>query len=172
MMLSESTKESIVDLMKLYPEKRSALLPALHLAQAEVGYLPREIQNEVAELFGIDPNEVNAVVTFYDMFFEQPVGKHVVHVCKNVSCMLRGADGVIAKLCDHLHVKPRERTADGEFTIIPSECLGACDRAPMLLMDDQVIGPVKENEIEQIIENGRKGKGHPSPVSKFEVEHA
>ena len=77
LMLSEKTRQAILELQKLYPEKRSALIPALHLAQAEVGYLPRETQNEVAELFEIDPNEVNAVVTFYDMFFEKPVGKHL-----------------------------------------------------------------------------------------------
>jgi NADH-quinone oxidoreductase subunit E len=171
-MLSEKTKKSILDLQKIYPEKRSALIPALHLAQAEVGYLPKETQMEVATLFDIDPNEVNAVVTFYDMFFEKPVGKHLVHVCKNVSCMLRGADGLLEKLCDKLMVKPRETTVDGEFTVIPSECLGACDRAPMMIVDEKVVGPVQEGDLEQILEEARKGPGHIAPVQKLEVDHA
>ncbi len=137
-------KQAILELQKLYPEKRSALIPALHMAQAEVGYLPRETQNEVAELFDIDPNEVNAVVTFYDMFFEKPVGKHLIHVCKNVSCMLRGADSLLKNLCSKLNIEPGQTTEDGEFTVIPSECLGACDKAPMMLVDEEVMGPVKE----------------------------
>ncbi len=171
-MLSEQTKQAILDLQKLYPEKRSALIPALHLAQAEVGYLPLETQREVAVLFGIETSEVNAVVTFYDMFFEEPVGKHLIHVCKNVSCMLRGADGVIESLCQRLQIKPGETTADGEFTVIPSECLAACDRAPMMIVDEKVIGPIKEEELDQILAEAKKGPGHPSPVEKPEVHHA
>lgn len=170
-MLSEQTRKSILELQKLYPEKRSALIPALHLAQAEVGYLPRETQNEVAALFGIDDNEVNAVVTFYDMFYEKPIGKHVIHVCKNVSCMLRGADGILAGLCKKLQVKPRETTSDGEFIVVPSECLAACDRAPMMLVDDKVIGPVKEEELDQILSDAKKGPGHPSPIPTVEAAH-
>ena len=103
----KNIRNAILELQKIYPEKRSALIPALHLAQAEVGYLPREVQNEVAALFDIDPNEVNAIVTFYDMFFEEPIGKHVFHVCKNVSCMLRGADGILDKICQKLEMQAR-----------------------------------------------------------------
>jgi NADH-quinone oxidoreductase subunit E len=171
-MLSEKTRKSILELQKLYPEKRSALIPALHLAQAEVGYLPREAQNEVAELFGIDPNEVNAIVTFYDMFFEKPVGKHLLHVCKNVSCMLRGSDGLLKKLCDRLQVTPGGTTADGEFTVIPSECLAACNRAPMMLVDDQVVGPIQDEDLDQILAATKQGRGHPSPVEVMESDHA
>lgn len=171
-MLSEKTKKAILDLQAQYPEKRSALIPALHLAQLEVGYLPRETQNEVADLFGIDPNEVNSVVTFYDMFLEKPAGKHVLHVCKNASCMLRGADELLEKLCQKLEVKVGEMTSDGEFTVIASECLAACDCAPMMLVDEKVIGPVREEDLDQILANAKKGSGHPSPVEKPESSHA
>lgn len=170
-MLSEKTKKAILELQKTYPEKRSALIPALHLAQKEVGYLPRDVQEEVAELFGIDSNEVNGVVSFYDMFYEKPIGKHLVHVCKNVSCMLHGADDLLHKLCHKLQVKPHETTEDGEFTIVPSECLAACDRAPMMIVDDQVVGPVKEDQLDQIISKAKEGAGHPSAV-EWEDEHA
>lgn len=171
-MLSEETKKAILELQKLYPVKRSALIPALHLAQAEVGYLPREIQNEVAELFGVDPNEVNSIVTFYDMFFEEPVGKHLLHVCKNVSCMLRGGDNLIQKLCEKLKVEPGETTDDGEFTVIPSECLAACDRAPMILVDDKVVGPVQESDLNSLLAEAKRSAGHPSPMGKMELDHA
>jgi NADH-quinone oxidoreductase subunit E len=154
-MLTEQTRNAIIKLLHSYPEKRSALIPALHLAQNEVGYLPLEVQDEIAELFEIAASEVNGVVTFYDMFYEKPVGKHIIHVCKNVSCMLRGADGVLNGLCRHLQVSPGGMSADGEFSIIPSECLAACDRAPMLLVDEQVVGPVREEDIAKILSEAR-----------------
>ena len=171
MILSEETKQAILRLQKLYPEKRSALIPALHLAQAEVGYLPIETQKAVAELFGLDLNEVHSVVTFYDMFFEEPAGKHVLRVCKNLSCMLRGADGLLSRLCQRLQIAPGGTTADGEFTVVASECLAACDRAPMLLVDDKVMGPVHETDVERILEEARKGPGHPCPVERAEAHH-
>jgi len=98
-MLTEKTRNAILKLQKRYPAKRSAILPALHLAQAEVGCLPKETQHEVAALFDLDPNEVHGIVTFYDMFYEKPVGKHVIHVCKNVSCMLRGSGELLDPIC-------------------------------------------------------------------------
>lgn len=170
-MLSDKTKNAILELQQKYPEKRSALIPALHLAQAEKGYLPLETQAEVADLFDIEPNEVNAIVTFYDMFFEKPVGKHLIHICKNVSCMLRGCDTLISKMCEKLQIKPGETTLDGQFTVIPSECLGACDLAPMMLVDEKAVGPVKEEDLDRILVEAKKGSGHPSPVEKVEVEH-
>lgn len=150
-MITEKTQNAIKSLQESYPEKRSALIPALHLVQNEIGYLPLEAQAEVAELFAITTSEVHAVVTFYDMFFEEPKGKHLIHVCKNVSCMLRGSDGLLGSLCHKLGVSPGETTQDEEFTVVPSECLAACDRAPMMLVDEEVIGPIHEGELDQIL---------------------
>ncbi len=164
MILKEETKQLIVELQKKYPNKRSALIPALHLAQSDVGYLPKIVQEEVAALFDILPNEVYSIVTFYDMLHEEPVGKHLIHVCKNVSCMLRGADGVIAKMCEKLNVAPHEMSKDGQFTIIPSECLGACDLAPVAIIDDLVVGCIKEEDVDRILEDALKGNGHACPV--------
>ena len=171
-MLTEETKQAILKLQKLYPVKRSALIPALHLAQTEQGYLPKEIQAEVATLFEIDANEVNAIVTFYDMFYEKPVGKHILHVCKNVSCMLRGADGLLEKLCQKLQVDDSGTSADSEFTIVASECLAACDKAPMILADSKIIGPVQDSDIDAILAETKKGPGHPSPICRGECSHA
>lgn len=164
MMLSVAVKESILHLQTQYPEKRSALIPALHLAQADIGYLPHDIQRQVADLFEIDLNEVNSVVTFYDMFHEKPVGKHLIHACKNLSCMLRGSDGLISRLCQKLEIEPGQTTKDGEFTVILSECLAACDKAPMLLVDDKVIGPVDIEKLDDLIKDAKNGAGHASPV--------
>lgn len=172
MKLSEKTINSIIELQKKYPERRSALIPALHLAQSDAGYLPVEIQHEVAQLFELDPNEVNSVVTFYDMFFEQPVGKHIIHVCKNVSCMLRGSDELLVSLCEKLQIPPGGTTDNLEFTVIPSECLAACDRAPMMLVNEKVVGPVKLNELDDILKNAKQGAGHPCPMEQQEASHA
>lgn len=172
MILSKETHEAILALQKLYPQKRSALIPALHLVQAEKGYLPTEVQKEVADLFEIDLNEVNAVVTFYDMFHEKPTGKHILHVCKNLSCMLRGADELLETLCQKLKVNVGETSEDGEFTVIASECLAACDRAPMMLVDDKVVGPISETDLDHILSEAKKSKGHASAVEMSEVKHA
>lgn len=160
-MITENLRKTIIDLQNKYPEKRSALIPALHLVQNEIGYLPLEAQNEVADLFEIAPSEVNGVVTFYDMFFEEPKGKHIIHVCKNLSCMLRGSDEILGSLCHKLNIGPGGTSADGEFTVIPSECLAACDRAPMMLVDETVVGPVHENDLDKLLLKAKEGgKAH------------
>ncbi|MCE5295234.1 MAG: NAD(P)H-dependent oxidoreductase subunit E [Chlamydiales bacterium] len=156
-MLTDQLKNAILTLQKKYPEKRSALIPALHVVQSEIGYLPHDVQHEVADLFGLDATEVHAIVTFYDMFYEEPVGKHLIHVCKNASCMLRGCDEVLQSLCSKLK-------GNSDFTVIPSECLGACDKAPMMVVDEKVVGPVSLQDLDKIIEDAKKGKGHPSPI--------
>ncbi len=156
-MLTEQTRQSILKLQQKYPVKRSALIPALHLAQNEVGYLPLEVQEEVAQLFNIATSEVHAVVTFYDMFYEKPMGKHIIHVCKNASCMLRGADELLSKLCEKLQIAPGGTSSDGEYSVIPCECMAACDRAPMMLVDETVVGPVLESDLDQVLANASKG---------------
>lgn len=157
MKLNENVKKEILALQKQYPEKRSALIPALHLAQNQVGYLPIELQQEVADLFGLDLNEVHAVVTFYDMFHEEPMGKHLIHICKNASCMLRGADGVIDALCKKLGISLGETTKDGKYSVIGCECLAACDKAPMALVDEKVVGPLSENNLDALLKEAEDG---------------
>lgn len=160
-MLNDKIKNAILKLQEQYPHKRSALIPALHMAQTQEGYLPAEIQHEVAKLFDLEPSEVLAIVTFYDMFFDKPVGKKVIHVCKNLSCMLCGCDELLQSLCEKCHVAPGETSADGEYTILTSECLGACDRAPVMIVGEQLIGPVKESDLESLLNSAQpEGQAH------------
>lgn len=162
-MLKTQTKEAILELQKRYPEKRSALIPALHLAQEEVGYLPPLIQLEVAELFGIDPNEVRAVVSFYDMFFEEPVGKQLFRVCKNLSCMLLGADQLLERFSEKWGICPGQTSGDGACTLLAVECLGACDRAPAMLLNQELMGPVGAIELDAAaLKSGLKPKDEAS----------
>lgn len=150
-MLSEKIKNAILELQKKYPERRSALIPALHLAQEEKGYLPSEIQQEVADLFELSVNEVNSIVTFYDMFYDHPVGKRMIHICKGISCMLNGCDPLAKQLCENLKIQPGGTTEDGELTVHLAECLGACDRAPMAIIDHEVQGPLTLDKLEEIL---------------------
>jgi NADH-quinone oxidoreductase subunit E len=155
--LSDRCVQDILQLQKVYPEKRSALIPALHMAQNECGYLPLEIQEQIAILFELHASEVHGIVTFYDMFHDEPVGKHLLHVCKNASCMLRGGDEILDGLCKRLNVCPGGTSSDGEFTVIPSECLGACDLAPMMIVDEEVVGPLKESDLDALISEAKNG---------------
>jgi len=150
-MIDANIKQAILDLQSKYPHRRSALIPALHIVQDAIGYLPLDAQAEVAELFDLPTNEVCAIVSFYELFYDKPQGKHHIHVCKNISCMLRGSDQLIEKLCDKLQVAPGGTTKDGLYTLIPSECLGACDRAPMMIVGKDVVGPVTDSDIEALI---------------------
>lgn len=139
--MEASTREKIEALFPRYPQKRGALLPAIYLLQAEKGYVDRDGARELAELFGIAPVEVWEVLTFYNMFYTEPQGRHEVHVCTNLPCSLRGGRTLLKGLEAHLGVHPGETTADGRITLRHEECLGSCGTAPVLRID----GEYKEN---------------------------
>lgn len=121
-----------------YPpeQRKSAILAALYLAQHQQGYLTRNAMRHVAQAIGCTPAEVEDVVTYYTMFYTRPVGKHVLLVCRTLSCALMGAERVTEELSNVLGVKPGETDAAGEFTLLEVECLGACDRAPVVGVND------------------------------------
>ena len=120
-----------------YPTEEALLLPALHLAQrANGGWLSREVMAGVADLLELPVSTVAGVVSFYDMFHDQPVGRHRIRLCTNLSCLLRGADQLADQLRRELGVDAGEVTPDGRFSWVPFECLGSCDTAPMAMIDD------------------------------------
>jgi NADH-quinone oxidoreductase E subunit len=119
-----------------YPERRAALIPALHRCQEELGgWLSPQTMEDVATYFGLEPVDVFGVVTFYPMFRTQPRGKHLVSVCHNISCTLRGAEEVLAKVCEVTGAKVYGTSPDGKFTVTRVECQGACANAPMFDLD-------------------------------------
>jgi NADH-quinone oxidoreductase subunit E len=134
--ISSETRARIEAEIAKYPRKRGALLPALHLVQAERGWVSPALARELAEIFEIRPVEVMEVVSFYNMFHDRPQGRHHVYVCTNLPCSLRGARALLAELEHHLGVKPGETTRDGRITLGHEECLGACAYAPMLRVDE------------------------------------
>ena len=135
-MIAGETRAAIEREIAKYPSKRGALLPALHLVQAERGFIAADQARELAEIFGIRPVEVMEVVSFYNMFYDRPQGRHHVYVCTNLPCSLRGARQLLGALESHLGVKPGETTKDGRVTLGHEECLGACAYAPMMRVDE------------------------------------
>jgi NADH-quinone oxidoreductase E subunit len=136
MVISAATRARIDAEIARYPKRRGALLPALHLAQREHGWISPEVARELAEIFEIRPIDLLEVVSFYNMFHDRPQGRHHVHVCTNLPCSLRGARGLMRALEAHLGVEAGETTADGRITLGHEECLGACAWAPMMRVDD------------------------------------
>jgi NADH-quinone oxidoreductase subunit E len=135
--LSEKARTEILSARAAYPQERTAILPALRAAQRDQGHLGPERVYEVAELMELDPNAVQMLVTFYDMLYRAPRGRYVLGVCKNISCYLRGADGIIEHLCSRLGIGLDETTQDGLFTVRPFECLASCGSAPAILVNNE-----------------------------------
>jgi NADH:ubiquinone oxidoreductase subunit E len=137
--------------MALYPDSRSAALPALEAAQRVYGWCSPEAIEQVAEVMGLTPAYLAAVATFYDMLETEPVGKHSIYVCTNISCSLRGADA--------LHAAVNEAAGDDpDFNVRSFECLGACDIAPMASVDGVFVGPLGLEDVPQLLDDTRAGR--------------
>jgi NADH-quinone oxidoreductase subunit E len=162
MTLSAHAVEEIKALPARFPEIRSAVMPALDIAQEEVGHLTQEAMTEVAELLRLDPGYVEGVATFYSLFHLEPTGKHHFYVCTNLSCTLRGA----VELCDHVKRRIgvsefKEVSADGLFSIEEVECLGACEYAPMMRYDSRFHYDLTPEKLDAIIDGARsEANGH------------
>ena len=136
MALPEQIARELETLARNYPQKRAALIPALHLCQEKLGgWISPETMEDLATFFGLEPVEVFGVASFYPMFHLAPVGKHVVSICHNISCDLRGADEIVQEACRVTNAPLHGTSPDGKFTIHTVECQGACANAPMLDLD-------------------------------------
>jgi NADH dehydrogenase (ubiquinone) flavoprotein 2 len=139
-----------------YPQRRSAVMPALRLAQeAHGGWLPPEALREVADALDLTPAEVEAVATFYDMFNLAPVGRHLVEVCTNLSCALAGAKQVVDALEIELGIPPGETSDDGEVTFRLIECAGGCGYAPVVVVDHRYREPTRPEDVPGLVEELR-----------------
>lgn len=150
--LPEETRRELDAIRTRYPTARAALLPALHLAQRlHGGWLPDSAIEAVAAELELDPSEVYGVVTFYDLYHQKPVGRNRIRVCTNVSCMLRGSDEIMATLGDELGVSEGEVTSDGRCSFIHFECLGSCDTAPMMMINDRYHENLTPDEARRVV---------------------
>ena len=137
MVISRDSRARIDAEIAKYPQRRGALLPALHIVHEEHGHVAAESARELAEIFGLRPIEVMEVVSFYNMFYATPQPRHHVYVCTNLPCSLRGARSLLRDLERHLGVDEHGNTGDGRIHLGHEECLGACAYAPMMRIDDR-----------------------------------
>ena len=149
--------DEVQELRALYPDWRSAILPALRLAQEQHDYLSPEALRECAEALGTTPAYCESVASFYDMFYLAPVGRHMVEVCTNVSCALVGAQQVLERLEEELGVRAGETTDDGEVTLRTVECLGGCGWATVVAVDERYRLHVTPENAATIVEELRDG---------------
>ena len=151
------------NIIKRYPEgqQKSALLPLLHIAQAESdGWLSVPVMDKVAEMLNIQPIEVYEVASFYSMYQLSPVGKCLIEVCRTSSCWLRGANDIVTFIEDRLGIKDGETTTDGKFTLRTVECLGSCGTAPMLQIGEKFYENLTMEKVDQIIEEHKNKERH------------
>ena len=154
--LSEHALKEIRELPSRFPELRSAVMPALDIAQEELGHLTPDAITEVAQALGIDPGYAEGVSTFYTLFHLEPTGKHRLYMCTNLSCKLRGADELVAHAMEKTGVTQLgDVSEDGLFSIEEVECLGACEYAPMMRLDHQYHYDLTTEKIDELVEARR-----------------
>jgi NADH-quinone oxidoreductase subunit E len=151
--LSEEQRQKILAYLPRYPRKQAVTLPALHIVQDEKRCVPLEAVREIADLLDLTPAEVNDTMTFYGFFRGEhnPLGKTRLWVCRSLPCMLRGGEELLANLCDKLDIRPGETTADGKISLEFAECIGACEGAPCVLVDDEHRLNVTPEKVDSLI---------------------
>ena len=152
-MLSEKAKKEIKQEMNKYPEKKACLLPALHIAQNEKGWISEETMEEIAQNLDLEPIEVMEVVSFYTMFNRKPVGKYHLQVCTNLSCSLLDSRHLVNFLEKKLGIKTGETTSDNKYTLSTVECLGSCGTSPMMQVNDKFFENLTEKKIDKILKS-------------------
>lgn len=170
-MIAERYAEEIEGILARFPDKKSAVLPLMHLAQETYGYMSKEAMQEVAGILDLDPTHVLSLAGFYSLYYEEAVGKYVLEICNDLACALRGADEFVEMACEKLDIPVDGTTEDGLFTIKTVMCLGACDRAPMLQCNLKFEEYLDEEKFDQLIarlrQEAESGGEKPSVVEKI-----
>lgn len=150
---SKESKSKAKKIINLYPEKMAAMIPILYMAEKEFGYISPEVEAYVGELLKVPPVKVHEVMTFYTLIARQPRGKYHFQVCRGLSCCLCGSENMINHLAKRLKIAPGETSKDLKYTLTPVECMGACETAPMMQLNDDYIGNLTEKEIDKILKD-------------------
>ncbi len=156
--LTEEFKARAEKLCARYPKRDAALLPLLAELQKEAGYVGEEAMDELAKFLALPYARVKAVVTFYTMYNRAPAGKYHLQVCRNISCHMAGAPGLLARLRAKLAIGEGETTKDGLFTLSAVECLGACGAAPVMQVNEDYFENLTEEKLDALLEDIRHGR--------------
>ncbi len=151
--LSEDLRQKILAYLPRYPHKQAVTLPALHIVQDALRCVPLEAIKEIADLLDLSPAEVTDTMTFYGFFRpeEKPLGRTRLWVCRGLACALRGGEGLLTDVCHRLGVKPGETSADGKITVEFVECIGVCEGAPAVLLDDAGRANVTPDKVDGLL---------------------
>lgn len=156
-LLDVDLRKAIRDCLPRYPTKQAATLPALHLVNDRLGYVPPQAVVEIAELLELAPAQVQDTLSFYGFFKQdKPQGRYRVWVCRSIVCAALGGEELLAYLCEKLGIQPGETTADGRITLEFAECLGVCGGAPAILINDAMHGNVTREKIDELVEEMEK----------------
>src|SRR5436190_2635771 len=169
MQAKAETKMKFAELLTRYPVKRSALLPALHLAQAQEGHLSREVLEYIASLLDLSVAQVHDTASFYTMFRFKPEGKTLVEFCVTLSCALGGSEELMHKTCSKLGIRPGGTTGDGKFTVKPVECLAACGGAPAVQVNGEWLENATDQDMDRVIAGETVYKPFEWPKSPGEM---
>lgn len=151
-MMNAELRKQIEAILPHYPTKQAATLPALHLVNERLGYVPVEAVVELAKLLGLAPAQVQDTLSFYGFFKQdKPQGKYRVMVCRSVVCAACGGEGLLEHLCEKLGIQPGETTLDGRITVDFAECLGVCDAAPVILVNDTLHGNLTNEKLDELM---------------------
>ncbi|HZS75063.1 MAG TPA: NADH-quinone oxidoreductase subunit NuoE [Ktedonobacteraceae bacterium] len=151
-MISDKARQRMRDLANRYPVARSAVMPALYIAQQEEGYISQAALEAVAEVLNLTVDDVESVATFYTMYYQQPPGKKVIKVCTSISCYLRNCDALVEQLEKRLGVKRGETTPDGNYTLMTTECLASCGTAPVLQVNNKFVENLTPEMIDALVD--------------------
>jgi NADH-quinone oxidoreductase subunit E len=151
-MLTEKERQEINRELQHYEQKQAACIEAMKIVQQHRGWVSDESIQDIASLLGMTPDELDSIATFYNLIFRRPVGKHVILICDSVSCWIMGYENLRQHLTDRLSINLGETTTDGRFTLLPIVCLGTCDHAPALMIDNELYRDLDPEKIDAILE--------------------
>ncbi len=151
-MLSDEQRREVLDELEPYPTKQAACIEALKIVQKHDGWVSDKAIHEVAALIGMPAAELDSVATFFNLIYRRPVGRHVILLCDSVSCWLMGCEKIRAQLVDRLGIDYGQTTEDNRFTLLPMACLGTCDRAPAMMVGEELHRDLTTESLDQILE--------------------
>src|SRR5215469_12304306 len=152
-MLSDAERREIEHELPHYATRQAVCIDAMKIVQKHRGWVSDEALKDIGDLLGMSQAELDGVATFYNLIFRRPVGRHVIYVCDSVSCWIMGSNRQFGHLTERLGVKAGETTTDGRFTLLPIVCLGACDHAPVMMVDEDLHMDLEPAKIDRILEN-------------------